>query len=108
MNSQVADSHVSSVSSISVAQLREDVAGPRPPLVIDVRRQAPFLESTHMIRGALRRGKPLLGLAHRLVQEDRLELPHHVRLRCAAAPEPEWLGRLVAALAGFAPREEGR
>jgi hypothetical protein len=37
-----------------------------------------------------------------------IELPHHVRLRCAAAPEPEWLGRLVAALAGFAPREEGR
>ena len=32
-----------------------------------------------LVRGALRRGKPLLGLAHRLVQEDRLELPHHVR-----------------------------
>ena len=35
-----------------------------------------------------------------------IELPHRVRLRCAAAPEPEWLGRLVAALAGLAPRED--
>ena len=35
-----------------------------------------------------------------------IELPHHVRLRCEAAPEPEWLGRLVAALAGLRPREE--
>jgi len=35
-------------------------------------------------------------------------LPHHVRLRCDAAPEPEWLGRLVAALAGLAPQEESR
>jgi hypothetical protein len=34
-----------------------------------------------------------------------IELPHHVRLRCDAAPEPEWLGRLVAALAGLRPRE---
>jgi len=37
-----------------------------------------------------------------------IELPHHVRLRCAAAPEPQWLGRLVAALAGLALKEEGR
>ena len=37
-----------------------------------------------------------------------IELPHRVRLRCDAAPEPEWLGRLVAALAGFAPEEESR
>lgn len=34
-----------------------------------------------------------------------IELPHHVRLRCAAAPDPQWLGRLVAALAGLSPRE---
>jgi hypothetical protein len=34
-----------------------------------------------------------------------IELPHHVRLRCEDAPEPEWLGRLVAALAGLQPRE---
>ena len=37
-----------------------------------------------------------------------IELPHHVRLRCGAAPEPEWLGRLVAALASLAPQEESR
>src|SRR5262249_3652893 len=37
-----------------------------------------------------------------------IELPHHVRLRCAAAPEPEWLGRLVAALASVAPQEVSR
>jgi hypothetical protein len=36
----------------------------------------------------------------------QIELPHQVRLRCDAAPEPEWLGRLVAALAGLAPRED--
>jgi hypothetical protein len=34
-----------------------------------------------------------------------IELPHRVRLRCDAAPEPEWLGRLVAALAGLRPQE---
>jgi len=37
-----------------------------------------------------------------------IELPHHVRLRCNAAPEPEWIGQLVAALAGLAPKEESR
>jgi hypothetical protein len=37
-----------------------------------------------------------------------IELPHHVRLRCNAAPEPQWLGRLVAALAGLAPKEVSR
>jgi hypothetical protein len=37
-----------------------------------------------------------------------IELPHHVRLRCHVAPEPEWLGRLVAALAGLAPKEVSR
>jgi hypothetical protein len=37
-----------------------------------------------------------------------IELPHHVRLRCVAAPDPVWLGRLVAALAGCAPREDAR
>jgi hypothetical protein len=35
-----------------------------------------------------------------------IELPHHIRLRCAAAPDPVWLGRLVTALAGSAPRED--
>ena len=37
-----------------------------------------------------------------------IELPHRVRVRCAAAPDPVWLGRLVAALAGCAPREDAR
>ena len=35
-----------------------------------------------------------------------IELPHRIRLRCAAPPDPQWLGRLVAALAGPAPRED--
>jgi hypothetical protein len=34
-----------------------------------------------------------------------IELPHEVRLRFDAPPEPEWLGRVVAALASL-PREE--
>lgn len=35
-----------------------------------------------------------------------IDLPHRVRLRCSAAPDPDWLGRLVASLAGLAPRED--
>jgi hypothetical protein len=35
-----------------------------------------------------------------------IELPYRIRLRCAAAPDPVWLGRLVVALAGCAPRED--
>jgi hypothetical protein len=34
-----------------------------------------------------------------------LELPHQVRLRLDSPPEPEWLGRVVAALADLARRE---
>ncbi len=37
-----------------------------------------------------------------------IELPHHIRLRCAAPPDPVWLGRLVAALASPTPREDHR
>lgn len=37
-----------------------------------------------------------------------IELPQRIRLRCAAPPDPVWLGRLVAALAGSAPREDAR
>ena len=37
-----------------------------------------------------------------------IELPHRLRLRCAAPPDPLWLARLVAALAGCAPREDVR
>jgi hypothetical protein len=42
---------------------------------------------------------PLLGV--------ELELPYQVRLRFDAPPEPEWLGRVVAALASL-PRQEVR
>jgi hypothetical protein len=38
-------------------------------------------------------------------QGVELELPHHVRLRFDSPPEPEWLGRVVAALARL-PRQE--
>ena len=34
-----------------------------------------------------------------------LELPHQVRLRFDSAPEPEWLGRVVAAIAGLSRQE---
>jgi hypothetical protein len=37
-----------------------------------------------------------------------IEPPHRMRLRCAAAPDPAWLGRLVVALAGCAPPEDAR
>jgi hypothetical protein len=37
-----------------------------------------------------------------------IELPHRICLRCAAAPDPAWLGRLVVALAGLAPWEDAR
>lgn len=42
---------------------------------------------------------------HAPFQGVELELPHHVRLRFDAPPEPEWLGRVVAALAAL-PRAE--
>ena len=38
-------------------------------------------------------------------QGVEIELPHQVRLRFEAPPEPEWLGRVVAALAAL-PRPE--
>jgi hypothetical protein len=34
-----------------------------------------------------------------------LELPHQVRLRFDSPPEPEWLGRVVAVIAGLAAGE---
>lgn len=37
-----------------------------------------------------------------------IELPHHIRLRCATAPDPVWLGRLVAALANPTSQEDHR
>ena len=41
--------------SISSVELKRQLAGPQPPLVIDVRRAPAFLGSREMIRGALRR-----------------------------------------------------
>jgi hypothetical protein len=35
-----------------------------------------------------------------------IELPYQVRLRFDAPPEPEWLGRLVTALAGLPSQED--
>jgi rhodanese-related sulfurtransferase len=42
-------------ASVSAATLQQLLASNRPPLIIDVRRQPAFLESTCTIRGALRR-----------------------------------------------------
>ena len=39
------------------------------------------------------------------LQGVEIELPHHVRLRFESPPEPQWLGLLVAALAGLPPQE---
>jgi hypothetical protein len=37
-----------------------------------------------------------------------IELPHQVRLRLDSPPEPEWLARVVVALAGLPSRETTR
>ena len=42
-------------ASISPAALRQSLRSPLPPIVIDVRRQERFLDSTYLVRGALRR-----------------------------------------------------
>ena len=52
MGSEVLDTHV---SPITVSELRAALAGSAPPLVIDVRKRAAFLEATQTISGALRR-----------------------------------------------------
>ena len=38
-------------------------------------------------------------------QRVEVELPHQVRLRFDSAPEPEWLGQLVAAIGGLSGQE---
>jgi rhodanese-related sulfurtransferase len=43
------------LTSISVSQLRSEIAGRSPPIVIDVRRRPAFLGADRMISGALRR-----------------------------------------------------
>jgi len=42
-------------SAVSAVELRREIAGDKPPIVIDVRRRPAFLESDAMIAGALRR-----------------------------------------------------
>ncbi len=42
-------------TAISTKQLREDLAGKTPPIVVDVRRGPAFLESDAMLSGAVRR-----------------------------------------------------
>jgi hypothetical protein len=63
-------------------------ARPHPPLFVPLSLDLPP-----------RDGDPVPGLG------VEVELPHRVRLRFAAAPEPEWLGRVVAALASLPTQE---
>jgi rhodanese-related sulfurtransferase len=42
-------------ASVSPAALRQSLGSAKPPIVIDVRRQERFLDSTYLVRGALRR-----------------------------------------------------
>ncbi len=82
------------VSTASFYAWRRRLAAPEPvtttaPLFVPIRLDPPS-PSDH--------APPLCGFI--------IELPHRVRLRCDAAPDPLWLGRLIAALADVAPREE--
>jgi hypothetical protein len=63
-------------------------ARPRPPLFVPLHLDPPP-----------RPAEPLLG------RGVAIELPHQVRLHFVAPPEPEWLGRLVTALAGLPSQE---
>ncbi len=63
-------------------------ARPEPPLFVPLHLDSPP-----------RQTDPVLGSG------VEIELPHQVRLRFDAPPEPEWLGRLVAALAGLPSQE---
>ncbi len=51
-------------ASITAAELRRSLRGAPPPLVIDVRRNARFLESPYLIKGALRRDPEKLSKEH--------------------------------------------
>ncbi len=63
-------------------------AAPEPPLFVPLQ-----------LDGHLHRTDPVHGGGVEIV------LPHQVRLRFDAPPEPEWLGRVVAALAGLPLQE---
>jgi rhodanese-related sulfurtransferase len=60
-------------ASISAASLKQSIVGSEPPLVIDVRRNARFLEAGDLIRGALRRDPER-------VEEWRKTLPRAARV----------------------------
>jgi hypothetical protein len=62
-------------------------ARPDPPLFVPLRESPPH------------QADPVLG------RGVEMELPHEVRLRFDSPPEPEWLGRVVAVLAGL-PHQE--
>jgi rhodanese-related sulfurtransferase len=58
-------------ASITAAELRQSLRGSTPPLVIDVRRNARFLESPYLIKGALRRDpEKVAEWKHALPQAD--------------------------------------
>jgi hypothetical protein len=85
------------VSTASFYAWRRRLAAPpiaapsRPPLFVPIRLDpAPSPDDP----------PPALGF--------EIELPQRIRLRCAAAPDPVWLGRLVAALADPTSREDAR
>jgi hypothetical protein len=67
---------------------RSSPACPEPPLFIPLRLDTRPYEDGRSPR-----------------QGVELELPHQVRLRFDSPPDPEWLGRVVAALADL-PRQE--
>jgi transposase-like protein len=60
----------------------------KPPLFIAIQRDS----TSHQADPVLGRGV-------------EMELPHEVRLHFDALPEPEWLGRVVASLAGLLRQE---
>jgi rhodanese-related sulfurtransferase len=51
-------------ASITAAQLRQSLRSSTPPIVIDVRRKARFLESPYLIKGALRRDPETISKAN--------------------------------------------
>jgi hypothetical protein len=63
-------------------------ACPQPPLFVPLHRHASSPPADPLPGGGL-----------------EIELPHQVRLRFDVPPEPEWLGRLVTALAGLPSQE---
>ena len=63
-------------------------ARPQPPLFVPLHLEPSSEQADPLPAGAV-----------------ELELPHQVRLRFDAPPQPEWLVRVVAALAGLASQE---